>query len=71
MAQSTTRRYPPDPATRLMPLQVDDSTGQLRPNYDRTVIVASASIRTIGLYLLHHLHEKCLSGGIWGEPSGT
>ena len=33
-------------------------------NYDRTVIVAPASIRTIEHYRLHNLHEKCLSGGI-------
>ncbi len=41
------------------------------PNYDRTMIVASAFVRTIGLYRQRNLHEKCLSGGIWSEPSGT
>jgi hypothetical protein len=43
---------------------------QVRDN-DRTMIVASASIRTIEHYRQHNLHEKCLSGVISGEPSGT
>jgi hypothetical protein len=41
------------------------------PHYDRTMIVASAFIRTIGLYRQYNLYEKCLSGVISGEPSGT
>jgi hypothetical protein len=37
------------------------------PDYDRTMIVASASIRTICIYRQHNLHNKCLSGGLRPE----
>jgi hypothetical protein len=42
-----------------------------RSIYDQTMIVASASICTIDFYRQHDPHEKCLSGVISGEPSGT